>query len=550
MKRFTFTIVLTVCMAFLLNAQNFRVIPDLTGVTTVLNKYPFDASFGYSRTAVIYNKTDIGGSGSIYKIGYSVTTACPDSIPIVIKFKYSATPAWGGTGSYASLSTGATTVFQGKVKFNTGFNNIILQTPFNFSYNVNHLIIFTEVNYGATGSTTPPVFVCKPIDSSVDYFSHYWANNNSAPTGDGTLIDYQPLTILYFTAPVKPFSISGSAACNSNTLTWMQNAASDMVLIVGKAGTNTFTPTCFANYAAGDTVATNTVVVYAGSALTAPHTPVNPGTLYNYRAWSFNTSKIFSELNETASVLSAYNAPYSANFDGGSGLPSGWSGSMTVLPDHGVLDQALVAELQPPNVEKSVSTPVFCSINATSILEFAYRIVNISGYPGTATPANEIDTIFVQISTDAGHNYTTEYYITPGNHVAATTFETIQVPLGAYAGEGINVHFSCTRGSGSYFVDIDDFRIYDPLGIENLEENLITMYPNPTSNGQITIDLSAFTEDSPSIEIFNIAGTKVISEQAIAGASNTVNVQNLPAGIYAVIIMGETKRIIKKLIIL
>lgn len=548
MKRIIFTCLLACCLTFMIQAQNYRTLPDFGGTLSVLSTYPFDLNYGYTRTAVIYNKADIGGSGNIIRIAYVTTTAFPDSIPVVVKFKYSATAAWGGTGTYAALSTGATTVFQGKVKFASGVNYIDLQTPFNYTFNVNHLIIFTECNYGGTGSASPLSFVCKNIDSDVSYLSHFWGADNTPPSSNGQLIDYQPLVILYFDSPTQPFSISGSTDCNGNNLSWQQNVANDKVLVVAKAGTNTFSPLCFTNYAAGDSVGNGAVVVYSGSVATAAlHGPLDPGTVNNYKAWSYTTSLVYSENNITTSVLSAYNAPHTADFDGGSGLPNGWSGSMVIVQDHGNVDQGLVAELQPPSVEKNVSTPVFCSIGANTILEFDYRIVDISGYPSTATPVSQFDTIRVSVSTDNGHNYTPVYYIIPSNHTSSTAFASLQIPLGAYAGDGVKIQFRCKRGSGSYYVDIDNFSIYDYSGIasSNSYENML--YPNP-ANDMLTVDLSAISGEVPRITLFSITGQMMMNQMAEGNGITVLNLEDLPSGMYSVLIRSNSIQLVKKFV--
>lgn len=542
MKKFMITLFLITFSAIFVQAQNYKTVPDMGGATSVMASYPFNMNYGYSRTATIYNKADIGGSGNIYKIAVVTNAAMTETtIPIVIKFKYSSTATWGGTGTYAALSTGATTVYSGGYHFSSGINYITLQTPFTFTFNVNHLIVFFELNYGGTGSASPISFVNKPIDSNVDYLTHFWASNNSAPTTNGTLIDYQPLMVLFFDAPAKPFSMTSETGCNGNNVSWQKNTANDMVIVVSKLGGAVVNgPQCFGNYTAGDSLGYGSYVVYAGSALTALHAPVLPGQVYNYRAWSYTTSKVFSELDVTNSLLSAYNQPYLHNFDGGSGLPNGWVGSMTVIPGHGVTDQGLSAQLQSPNVEKNVSAPVICNIGASTILEFAYRIVNITAYPATATPTSAMDTISVSVSTDNGHNYTNVYNITPGNHTATTAFTTLQIPLGTYSGDGIKIKFRCKRGSGEYFVDIDDFKVMDAVGILENNKDLLFVYPNPVIN-ELSIDLSSFDDENISGAIYDVNGKLCLKYKNLKNAPVMIDVSALHAGVYFIHIAGNSK---------
>jgi hypothetical protein len=532
MKKFTLTVFLMSFTWICIHAQNFKAIPDLGSTTTVMTRYPFNMSYGYSRVATIYNKADIGGSGTIYKIALITDAAMTEtSVPIVIKFKYSSTPAWGGTGTYATLSSGATTVYSGGYHFNSGVNYITLQTPFNFTFNVNHLIVFFEIDYGGSGSTSPISFVNKPIDSSVDYLTHSWTSNNSAPTTNGMLIDYQPLMLLYFDAPSKPISIAAEAACNENNISWQKNVANDMVIVISKLGSVVVNgPQCFENYTAGDSLGFGSYVVYAGgAATTSMHTPVMEGQMYHYRAWSFNTNKVFSELDVTSSALSAYDQPYLQDFDGGAGLPLGWTGSMAVMPSHGATNQGMTAQLQFPTVEKSISTPVYCNINGNTVLKFAYRIVNITGYPATATPTNEMDSIKISVSTDNGHTYTSLYNITSANHTPSSAYVTLQIPLSGYIGDGIKLQFKCKRGSGSYFVDIDNFQLFDATGIEQLNINTVQLFPNPTS-GELFINI---TDNGTNVcQVYNIAGALCQSEVLQGNGISKLDVSQLKAGIY------------------
>lgn len=544
MKKFVFTLTMIACISIMVQAQNFKTVPVLGGVSTVLAKYPFNMSYGYSRIATIYNKADIGGSGTIYKVAFVTDAAQTEAtIPIKIKFKYSSTPSWGGTGTYAALSTGATTVYSGGYHFNSGVNYITLQTPFDFTLNVNHLIVFFEMDYGGTGSASPINFVCKPIDSGIDYFTHFWYSNNTAPTTNGQLIDYQPLMMLIFDSPAQPLSITQETACSGNNISWQKNANNDMVIVVSKLGNSvTNGPQCFGNYAAGDSLGFGSYVVYAGSALTSTlHTPVAPGQLYYYRAWSYSTDKIFSETDISGSVLSAYNSPYTQNFDGGSGLPNGWTGSMAVMPDHGATDQGLVAQLQSPNVEKNVSTPVFCNINLNSILEFEYRIVNIAGYPTTATLASEMDSVIIKVSTDNGHNYTTINSITQANHIASLNFATKQISLASYATQAVKIQFKCKRGNGEYFVDIDNFKIIDASGVEDQMTNNIELYPNPASNS-VFINIPDGIGSKLQCDIYNSGGQLMSNVEAIESGTNIINVSSYSPGVYYVVLISEQSR--------
>ncbi len=102
-------------------------------------------------------------------------------------------------------------------------------------------------------------------------------------------------------------------------------------------------------------------------------------------------------------------------------------------------------------------SPWVGAVQTNTALEFDYRIVNWSGYPGTATVLGG-NTIQIQVSTD-DVNYTTVYTIDSSNHVTSTSFTNRQVLLSAYDGSTIYVKFLGTWSSGDYYVDIDNFYI-------------------------------------------------------------------------------------------
>lgn len=530
MKKITIFLILA-ALAFLIKAQNYVVVPELGGVTTVFASYPFNISDGYGRTGTIYNKAHIKGSGTINKISmYCPTSQVSITQNIVIKFKYSSSIAWGGTTTYANSSAGATTVYNASHVFAPGKNDFVLTSPFNYTQASGNLIIFVESSYGGAGSSSSLTFICKPIDSSTEFYSLYWGSDNNPPSTDGFLIDYQPLIVLWFDAPTQPLSISGEAECGQNQLSWQQNGAANNVLVVGKAGSLTWAPSCFEVYNTGDVLTNGADVVYFGSAVSAPHL-ANPATNYNYLAFSATDQKVYSEQSTSIMLASAYNQPYTTDFDGGSSLPNAWTGTFSVMTGHGKTDQGIVAQLESPNIVKSVATPVFCNITANTIAAFSYRIVNIAGYPATATAATEIDSITVLASTDNGHHNTNIFSITNLSHVSGLNFVDVQVPLGAYAGEDVKLTIRCKRGTGEYFVDIDDFMVKDATAINENKNDLLQIYPNPVSS-EIFIDLSNFTPGKYNAKIFDLQGKVCMDINELKNEKVHLDISHLRSGMY------------------
>lgn len=89
------------------------------------------------------------------------------------------------------------------------------------------------------------------------------------------------------------------------------------------------------------------------------------------------------------------------------------------------------------------------------------------------------------------------------------------------------------------------------LGVDTFNESLLTVFPNPVSNGQLTLNLVNGNLRDANIEIYNMLGQKVLSENVSTSTQQTtINTSKLNSGVYIVnaTIAGNTisKRIIIK----
>ncbi len=121
------------------------------GAGTSNQYYPFDLSYGYSRSASIYKASEIGGNGLINALQYQVTVAGSTvKAPIKIYLKEVTSDVMTAQ-NWTNLTASAVLVFSDSVIFNqTGWKNIQLTTPFNFLSG--NLMILCESNYGGTGA--------------------------------------------------------------------------------------------------------------------------------------------------------------------------------------------------------------------------------------------------------------------------------------------------------------------------------------------------------------------------------------------------------------
>ena len=190
--------------------------------------------------------------------------------------------------------------------------------------------------------------------------------------------------------------------------------------------------------------------------------------------------------------------------------------------------------------------------------------------PATPLPDGEVGTAYttdiqISIGTDAsgipvtdaeitnvilpaGLSYTTNPVSGIINGGQSGCIEITGTPTTAGVGgtpEGtVTVQVVANTGFGPIPVDIDYvITITDPTAsiTEIVSPNLFSLYPNPA-----TSDLTVKVTKPMDIEIFNVLGTKVISESI--KTSKTINITNLNSGVYFVIdkASGTAQKLIKR----
>ncbi|WP_027392068.1 endonuclease [Aquimarina latercula] len=97
-------------------------------------------------------------------------------------------------------------------------------------------------------------------------------------------------------------------------------------------------------------------------------------------------------------------------------------------------------------------------------------------------------------------------------------------------------------------VIIDDlsWTCYDPtLGVDDLDlDNLITVYPNPSLDRRLTIDISNSVNNE--VNVYDITGKRIVSKKNI---DETIQLNNLPQGVLLLEIISSKRSITKKVII-
>ena len=134
--------------------------------------------------------------------------------------------------------------------------------------------------------------------------------------------------------------------------------------------------------------------------------------------------------------------------------------------------------------------------------------------------------------------------ISSGNYEEAPTEWTqYEYDLSAYEGQTVRVGIHCVSND-SFVLQMDAFVVEGTLGITDTNSLQMSLYPNPTEVGYVTIQtpVSGLKE----VEVFDVIGKSVISTSLI---SDTMDVSELNPGIYMVRVTIDNQSNTSKLII-
>ena len=317
---------------------------------------------------------------------------------------------------------------------------------------------------------------------------------------------YIKLDDVYVGTTAGPVSITANAISPTQiNLSAVPNPAGNNILVAWNT-TNVFgTPS--GPYNAGSSISGGGTVHYVGSAAGLyPHSNVSEGTTYYYRAWSLVAGPSYSGNYAASQATTFYGVPYFQDFNESTSFPGGWAGTFAVTAAHGTGgSNGLTTNLWSSNTTANFTTPTIVLPSASPCrLVFDYRIVNYSGYPGTATSLGPNDKIEIKYSTDNGLTYTTLHTINQANHTSSVNFSNKRVSLSTFSGP-IKFQFVGTWGVGDYYVDIDNFKVeVTPT------EPIFTVTPASKEFGSVSIfgisPAQTFTFSNTGIGTLDISG--------------------------------------------
>jgi len=154
---------------------------------------PFDAWNARGRSVTLLTSTEIGRTGLITHLGWSVRNARSYNLPIKIWIK----PTTITSVSTSTWNTdGATQVFNSSVAFNaTGWWSIDIA---DYTYTGANLLVLTEANYGGNGTASTVQFHCVSNATAM----HAWNRDSGSYT-----VDARRPNIRLFFAPTYTLSI-------------------------------------------------------------------------------------------------------------------------------------------------------------------------------------------------------------------------------------------------------------------------------------------------------------------------------------------------------
>lgn len=195
-------------------------------------KWPLGCYFGYERSIMVYDKTEINGgtgipaSSSITSLDFYLETPtnCPPGLDYNVKiYLKEVAPASLGTTTFPNAITGAQLVFDGTMLTSTwgapgAWVSIALQNCFIFQTNANSVQVMVETNFGLPPSSDANGWFgggqCGQANSIVFRASNTvnanfisWNQDNTPPTASGS-----PTT---FGRPNIRFTYSPAVPCNA-----------------------------------------------------------------------------------------------------------------------------------------------------------------------------------------------------------------------------------------------------------------------------------------------------------------------------------------------
>lgn len=307
------------------------------GTGTNSQRQPFSPYFGYERSASLYTSAEIGTTGTITTLGWYVGTGQSTTVPSKIYLK-TTTATTLTAGTWATLISGATLVYDASRTYTpSGWLAIDIT---DYIYFGDNLLVLCETNYGSDGNATYATFRYTTSTSRHEY----WYQDNSAPTGNGSVNSQRPnIQVTFGSSCTQPTSqatigaFTNNTTGNSITANWTRGTGDSVLVVARLTATSVVSPISGVNYSAnpifgsGSVTGTGNYVVYKGTGLSVDVTSLASLTGYTFDVYEYNNTGVCyktpaSSLGFTTICTVVTSLPWSENFDGVTtpAFPSCW----------------------------------------------------------------------------------------------------------------------------------------------------------------------------------------------------------------------------------
>ncbi len=209
------------------------------GTSSSTSRRPLASYDGYERTANLFTAAEVGTTGNIQTLSWYPTVTTTTAIPVKIYLKLTTSTSLSPAGTWASIISGATTVFNGTITGTTANTWKTIDIT-DFAYTANNLMIMVECNYGGTGSGTgSSTGGAFKYSTSGSNMVENWFQDSSAPTGSGTLSTNRPNIQMLIGSITPIFSISPTSLTYSSTQ--INTTSTSQILTVSNTGQGTLT---------------------------------------------------------------------------------------------------------------------------------------------------------------------------------------------------------------------------------------------------------------------------------------------------------------------
>ncbi len=173
------------------------------GSGTQTQRQPLGMNLGYERSAALYLQSEIGTTGLLDAIAWNITAlnnAATANVKIYVR-TITATQLVATT--WASLTSGATLVYDATPALAVGWQVFPFTSTFN--YTGDNLLVLVETNYGGAGGENPNA---KRVtySTTASYLHEVWAANTTPPAGNGTVNYNRPNVRLTLTPQYDLFA--------------------------------------------------------------------------------------------------------------------------------------------------------------------------------------------------------------------------------------------------------------------------------------------------------------------------------------------------------